>query len=544
MSDTSPISTIPDLISAALQLGADQVSGWSAQERDLSRQVPEIVLDLNDLRERILAGHDPLGDAFCRIRDAAARRPLGQTYTPPAIIASMVAWAANEGKPSRVVDPGSGSGRYLLAAAQQWPKVELVGVDIDPVAALMARANLAVHGLAARSHIELGDYRASTIPTTDGQTLYLGNPPYVRHHQIQPEWKKWLVDTASRHGLRASQLAGLHVYFFLATVQHGAKGDLGSYITSAEWLDVNYGSLVRELLLDGLGGEAIHVLEPTVEAFADAATTAAVTCFRLGASPSSIKLRQVKSLQDLGSLEGGREVARERLIESTRWSPLVRVTPKLPEGYVELGELVRVHRGQVTGANNVWVGRAEEDRIPERFLFPSITRARELFAAGDELVDASGLRPVIDLPTDLDELDADERRLVDRFLDTARSEGAADTYIARARKAWWSVGLRQPAPILATYMARRPPAFVRNLAEARHINIAHGLYPRQAFGAEVLDGLAAHLRVSVALGQGRTYAGGLTKFEPREMERLPVPSPEVLLQHAPSTANTMDRITA
>jgi hypothetical protein len=26
---------------------------------------------------------------------------------------------------------------------------------------------------------------------------------------------------------------------------------------------------------------------------------------------------------------------------------------------------------------------------------------------------------------------------------------------------------------------------------------------------------------------GRTYAGGLTKFEPREMERLLVPTPEL-----------------
>jgi hypothetical protein len=28
--------------------------------------------------------------------------------------------------------------------------------------------------------------------------------------------------------------------------------------------------------------------------------------------------------------------------------------------------------------------------------------------------------------------------------------------------------------------------------------------------------------------EGRTYAGGLTKFEPREMERLLVPHPELL----------------
>ena len=72
-------------------------------------------------------------------------------------------------------------------------------------------------------------------------------------------------------------------------------------------------------------------------------------------------------------------------------------------------------------------------------------------------------------------------------------------------------------------MARRPPAFVRNLALARHINIAHGLYPREPLSDQTLDSLAQILRSVVCQSQGRTYAGGLTKFEPREMERIPVP---------------------
>jgi hypothetical protein len=72
-------------------------------------------------------------------------------------------------------------------------------------------------------------------------------------------------------------------------------------------------------------------------------------------------------------------------------------------------------------------------------------------------------------------------------------------------------------------MARRPPAFVRNLCAARHINIAHGLYPRDPMPDALLDALAAWLRANVAQSAGRTYAGGLTKFEPKELERVLVP---------------------
>jgi len=87
-------------------------------------------------------------------------------------------------------------------------------------------------------------------------------------------------------------------------------------------------------------------------------------------------------------------------------------------------------------------------------------------------------------------------------------------------------------------MARRPPAFVRNLAAARHVNIAHGLYPRDALPPEALDRLAAHLRGSVTTAEGRVYAGGLAKFEPGEMQRLPVPAPALLLCRAALTARS------
>ena len=123
-----------------------------------------------------------------------------------------------------------------------------------------------------------------------------------------------------------------------------------------------------------------------------------------------------------------------------------------------------------------------------------MTKARELFAAGAALAAAHHLRRVIDLPADLDLLDASARTVVDRFLRQAKVRGAAEGYVARNRRVWWRVGLRQPAPILATYMARRPPAFVRNLVGARHINIAHGLYPRQPLHDHALDRLAAALR--------------------------------------------------
>lgn len=519
--------TLDRLAATCVALGLD-VDALTDAERALVPSDAAATLDLGEVRSQILEGEDPLGQAFCAARSAEARRPFGQTFTPGPIVRAMLGWADGQPEPVRVVDPGCGSGRYVLAALLAFPSARGIADDLDPYAALMTRANALVLGLSDRLDVRLSDYRSLKLPKVAGPTLYLGNPPYVRHHNIDARWKKWLGDTAEKMGLKASKLAGLHAHFFLATALYARTGDIGAFITSSEWLDVNYGQLIRDLLVGPLSVSSLHMINPTSFPFEDATVTGTIACFTVGKKDTEVRIQNVESLADLGSLGGGFPVSRERLAETNRWSVITRVTPKLPEGYVELGELARVHRGTVTGANKIWVVPQGAVSLPDEVLFPAVTRARELFAAGKRLVSTEELKTVIDLPADLDVLSVGDRESVDRFLRLARKKGVASGYVARNRRAWWSVGLASPAPILATYMARRPPAFVRNAAQARHINIAHGIYPRDVMSATDLDLLAAYLRVNVSTASGRTYAGGLTKFEPREMERLVVPGLDLL----------------
>lgn len=337
------------------------------------------------------------------------------------------------------------------------------------------------------------------------------------------------METAARFGFRASKLAGLHVYFFLRTRELARAGDFGAFITSSEWMDVNYGSVLRSMLTDGLGGAALHVLDPTSHPFGDALTTGAIACFRVGNRPEKFTVRAVTSLDDLKPLGKGKSIAWSTVAKASRWSSLVSPAKRKPSGVIELGELFRVHRGQVTGCNSVWIAGAEADRVPSRFLFPAITRARELFALNGAALDKSQhLRRVIDLPVDLEQLTTDERRTVEAFLKWAKSRKAHAGFIATHRRAWWSVGLREPPPILCTYMARRAPVFVRNKAGAHYLNIAHGLYPREPMTDAKLVGVLRYLLQTVGTAGGRTYAGGLVKYEPREVERLHIPDPAIL----------------
>ena len=480
------------------------------------------------LRDEIRGGGDPLGEAFCRIRTPQKRRNQGAIYTPPVIIDHMLEWVARYKTPSRVVDPGAGSGRFVLAAARRFPEASLVAVETDPLAILILKANAEVLGVSGRLTIEETDYRDLSLPAIDGVTVFVGNPPYVRHHRIDAERKDWLVNTAAKHGLRASKLAGLHIHFFLKSMALARPGDYGAFITAAEWLDVNYGSVLRQALADGLGGLALHLLSPTAAPFPDALTSAAITCWEAGHQGSTVAVRTIEGSDQLDGLRSRRSVSWSTLRKAQRWSTIIRPCDRRRGGAIELGEICRVHRGQVTGANGVWIAGKYDGQLPAKVLFPSITRARELLSAGAVLSSAEHLRQIVDLPRDLDSLGRSDRSLVDEFLRWAKEQGAHESYIASHRRPWWTVGLRSPAPILCTYMARRPPAFVRNLCGARHINVAHGLYPSKALSDAQRTGLTRWLNRNVGTEQGRTYAEGLTKFEPKEVERILIPRLEDL----------------
>jgi hypothetical protein len=389
--ETDPGDSRPIASEAALATTAARLAGnpedWTVAERRLADAAPpacpvSLARQVERVRQAIVGGADPLGDAFCRLRTAAARRPTGAVYTPHNIVTAMVGWiAAKHCQPARVVEPGAGSGRFIANAAEVFPLSELVAVELDPLAALMLRANANTLGFGERLRLFVGDYRDLSLPPIRGTTAFIGNPPYVRHHGIDAARKTWLSDTAASLSINASQMAGLHIRFCFKTALLGRDGDLGCFITAAEWLDVNYGAALRRLFLGRLGGAEIRSLAAAASAFPDTATTAAIACFRIGTDAPTLHLRHARTDAELMRPAPVRAVARASLAQSERWTPLIlggttKATTWSATRAV-LGDLFRVHRGQVTGANRVWIAGPRAADLPPRYLLPAVTRARE-----------------------------------------------------------------------------------------------------------------------------------------------------------------------
>jgi hypothetical protein len=441
----------------------------------------------------------------------------------------MIDWVMAR-HPERIIDAGCGTGRFAGAAVRRDVSLPVVAIDLDPLATLLTRATLAV--LNARNATVLqADYTRMRLPPIAGRTGFIGNPPYVRHHDLSPELKAWAFANARRLGRRASGLAGLHSYFFLSTALNAKPGDIGCFVTSAEWLDVNYGSLIRGLFLDGLGGRSLHVIRPQAVPFADAMTTAAIACFEVGSAPAEVRLHLIEAVPHLRSLDAGDSISRAELARANRWTPFLRRVdgPAAESDFIPLGALVHVHRGAVTGANGFFVLTRERANALgiDQWCRPVISRAEEIFLSGGIVRDSAERKVLLDLPPTID-------RAACPYLDAYLRLGEqprdgqppiSEGYIARHRQPWWVVRAATP-PVVATYMARQPPAFALNPDRLAIINIAHGLYPR----VEMTDGQLTTLvdvlnqdRESFR-GMGRTYHGGLEKFEPREMEGLPVPA--------------------
>lgn len=523
------------VVAAAVALGADSFGGplSSAELRLVRRAEPDSDQGAR-VREAILAGGDPLGEAISNARDARSKRAKGAIYTPQVIVRSMVTWTLEQDI-SRVIDPGCGSGRFAAEVVRSNPRMGIVAIDVDPVATLAARATLGTLG-AKDARVIHGDYTRLRLPEHDDKTAFVGNPPYVRHHQLEPGQKRWAKETAEELGLPWSGLAGLHAHFFLATLLNARQGDVGCFITSAEWLDIGYGKAIRQALLNGMGLLGLHRLAAEAVAFEDAMTTAVVTCFELGTTSRQVRVRSVRTPHALRNLDaGGRMLSRTSLANRPRWSHLFLQGRRASiEATVPLGEIARVSRGAVTGANSFFVlRRAEAETLQlDKWCVPVLAAAEEVFRDPGLVRATPHHRLLLDPARDLDLRTADATPLR-RYLRMGERDGVTDRYVCRHRNPWWHVGAKRP-PIVATYMARQAPAFALNPDGLAILNVLHGLFPRIDLDEEQLTGLVGYLNANrdTFRGAGRTYQGGLEKFEPREMEALEVPSPERLRAYA------------
>ena len=471
----------------------------------------------------ICDGLDPLGDSFCAGRAPGERRRDGAIYTPGHIVRSMVAWTLAH-RPARVVDAGCGSGRFAVALRRAGFEGELVAIDLDPLATLMTRAHLATAGF-ENERVLCGDFLDHRLPRARGITAFIGNPPYVRHHTLDADTKEWGRRAGERAGVKISGLSGLHVLFIMSAHLSSRQGDIGCYITSAEWLDVGYGVPIRKLMAGPMGCRFMDSLDPRSSTFDDAMSTAVIVGWQEGYT-GPVKVRRVAASAVAEGIGTGRSLPRERLATTSRWGDLHQPVQPIDSRLIPLSDLARVHRGVATGANTFFsIPFEAAGRLGlTDHLKPCLNRAATVIGARGVVRASDCTHGLLDLGHT-----APDDPALARHLERGTRDGIPQRYLCRHRKPWWRVGGKAAPPIVVTYMARQPPSFALNPDRCQILNVLLGIHFREEVAPELQIALVEWLGAHRDELRGyRTYHGGLQKWEPRDLEAILVPRLEDL----------------
>ena len=243
---------------------------------------------------------DVLGSIFENLIPRTEQMLLGQFYTPNPVADLIVAFTLDGDKPF-VLDPGCGSGTFLmraysyLSATHLQSHKELLnqiwGFDISAFAAELAVINLYRQNMSEYENFPR-IVTGSFLDREPGQTVefpaprvsaggpakvkvpvpkfdaILANPPYVRsQHQddLDPSYVSKLFMSANKAGISADSKTDLFAFFIYHSLRFMAPGARLGFVTSSSWLTADFAAALQQALLEKV--RLVAIITSSVESF-------------------------------------------------------------------------------------------------------------------------------------------------------------------------------------------------------------------------------------------------------------------------------------
>ncbi len=229
--------------------------------------------------------YEVIGNIFERLIDPEERKKYGQYYTSVEVVDLINSFCIRTGG-EKILDPACGGGTFLVRAyarkREKMPEVEHVerlkeifGVDIERFAAHLSTINLATRDLidaenypqvarrdffnvvADKPFMELPrhvsgngklEHRKVSIPELDA---VVANPPYIRQEEIPKAKKKaYHALVKDEQKITLSGRSDIHVMFWPHSASFLKPDGYLGFITSSQWLDVEYGFKLQRWMLE------------------------------------------------------------------------------------------------------------------------------------------------------------------------------------------------------------------------------------------------------------------------------------------------------
>ena len=169
--------------------------------------------------------------------------------------AVLLAAAAPVDGVTDMMEFGSGVGAAGLAVAMRAPQLRALLVEMDPLAAALARANALANGLSERARVEERDVLAPTPARAD---LVIANPPWLPQGRNRVSAEKGLAHVMPAGGLEAWTKAALAALRPRGRFLQVHRADALPLILAA--LDRRFGDIAVRPVYAKAGGEATRVL--------------------------------------------------------------------------------------------------------------------------------------------------------------------------------------------------------------------------------------------------------------------------------------------
>lgn len=460
------------------------------------------------------------------------RKKFAQFFTPFPIADLMAKWLLGNENLKTVLEPAFGLGVFSRALLNYNETIEIKGFEIDQN---IFKKSKDIFEENENVSILLEDYMYN-----DWANKYDGiicNPPYLKFHDYDN--KAVIKEIENRISCKLNGFTNLYTLFLLKSIYQLNPNGRAAYIIPSEFLNSDYGKLVKKYLIKSKTLRHIIVINFDENVFDDALTTASILLCANDNKTNNVQFSNISNIQDLVSIDKiissyPDYLSKEQIIEfealnpDIKWKAYYQKQNSINYKYlVPFANYGKVVRGIATGANEYFTlssSKAKEFGINDKYLLPCICKAinsKKSFFLKEDFEELKNNDKSVFLLNAVAPIDENVRK----YLLLGETLEIHKKFLTANRNPWYSLENRPPAPIWVSVFNRNGLRFIRNEANISNLTTFHCIYPSKAnlFDSINIDLLFAYLLTDVARqifeDNSREYGNGLQKFEPNDINK-------------------------
>ena len=217
------------------------------KELIIQGKVLRVIRNFEELKEQIKDNKE-FTDATLKYIDETDinyRKSLGQYFTPKSIREVLLSKLPNTIRKPKVLDPGCGTGEFLITARERFKNPELYGWDIDKRLVDITKQ------VVPEAHLKNTD--ALLSQDYDKYDFVIGNPPYYEFSPSEEIKKKFIAVINGR--------VNIFNLFIYQGIRWLKEGGYLAYVVPPSMNNGAYFQKLRKFIVDNSNIEYLHILK-------------------------------------------------------------------------------------------------------------------------------------------------------------------------------------------------------------------------------------------------------------------------------------------